>query len=149
MWRCSDGLPFPVNSADRPIKSISITGIGSGYTSAPTISFSGGGGSGAAATAVVRGGQISEINITNAGSGYTSAPTISLSGGGGSNGAATCTVSTVTPALLASYLSHGSPEPEDIQTLTVNDYTFLTNRKRQLQCQVLLNLLDRLKHILN
>ena len=130
MWRCSDGLPFPVNSADRPIKSISITGIGSGYTSAPTVSFSGGGGSNAAATAVVRGGQISEINITNAGSGYTSAPTISLSGGGGSNGAATCTVSTVTPALLASYLSHGSPSSDDIQTLTVNDYKFLTNSKK-------------------
>ena len=78
MWRCSDGVAFPVNSADRPIKDIAITGIGSGYTSAPTVSFSGGGGgSGAAATAVVRGGQISEINITNAGSGYTSAPTIS------------------------------------------------------------------------
>ena len=67
MWLCSTGQPFPVNSADRPIKSISITGIGSGYTSAPTVSFSGGGGSGAAAVAVVRGGQISEINITNAG----------------------------------------------------------------------------------
>lgn len=130
MWRCSDGVAFPVNSADRPIKDITITGIGSGYTSAPTVSFSGGGGSGAAATAVVRGGQISEINITNAGSGYTSAPTISLSGGGGSNGAATCTISTVTPALLASYLSHGSPSSDDLQTLTVNDFTFITNRKK-------------------
>ncbi len=132
MWRCSDGVPFPVNSADRPIKSISITGIGSGYTSAPTVSFSGGGGSGAAATVIVRGGQISEINITNAGSGYTSTPTIVFdnSNTNGSNGAATCTVSTVTPALLASYLSHGSPAADDIQTLTVNDYTFLTNRKK-------------------
>ena len=132
MWRCSDGMPFPVNSADRPIKSISITGVGSGYTSAPTVSFSGGGGSGAAATVIVRGGQISEINITNAGSGYTSAPTIVFdnTNTNGSNGAATCTVSTVTPALLASYLSHGSPTGGDIQTLTVNDYTFITNRKK-------------------
>ena len=130
MWRCSDGQIFPVNSANKPIKDVQITGVGSGYTSAPTVTFVGGGGVGALATAVVRGGQISEINITNAGSGYTSAPNVVFSGGGGSNAAATCTVSTVTHALLTSYLSHGSPQPEDLQTLTVNDYTFITNRKK-------------------
>ena len=132
MWRCSDGLPFPVNTADRPIKRIKITGIGNGYTSAPTISFSGGGGSNAAATAEINtGGQISDIILTNPGSGYTSNPTISFSGGGGTGAAATCVASTVTPAAIASYLSHGSPTADDIQTLTVNDYTFITNRKKK------------------
>ncbi len=132
MWRCSDGLPFPVNTANRPIKRINITGIGNGYSSAPTISFSGGGGSNAAATALINtGGQISDILLTNPGSGYTSNPTISFSGGGGTGAAATCVASTVTPAAIASYLSNGSPTADDIQTLTVNDYTFITNRKKE------------------
>lgn len=72
---------------------IEITNGGSGYTSAPTVSFSGGGGSGAAATAYVgTGGAITAILVTNHGSGYTSAPTVSFSGGGGSGATATATV---------------------------------------------------------
>ncbi|HEY1646232.1 MAG TPA: carboxypeptidase-like regulatory domain-containing protein, partial [Candidatus Saccharimonadales bacterium] len=59
--------------------------VGSGYTSVPTVSFSGGGGSGAAGIAVrSSGGAISAVTITNQGSGYSSAPTILFSGGGGS-----------------------------------------------------------------
>lgn len=65
---------------------------GSGYTSAPTIAFSGGGGSGAAATVTVTNGVVTGFTITNGGSGYTSAPTIAFSGGGGSGAAAVATV---------------------------------------------------------
>ena len=55
---------------------------GAGYSSAPTIAFSGGGGTGATATATESGGAVTAITLTNPGSGYTSAPTITLSGGG-------------------------------------------------------------------
>jgi parallel beta-helix repeat protein len=72
---------------------LEITNGGSGYTSAPTVSFSGGGGSGAAATAYVgTGGAVTSILMTNHGSGYTSTPTVSFSGGGGSGAAATAQV---------------------------------------------------------
>jgi hypothetical protein len=64
------------------IKSVYLTAGGTGYTSAPTISFTGGGGTGAAATAVVSGGVITRINITAYGSGYTSAPTVVITGAG-------------------------------------------------------------------
>lgn len=72
-----------------------MTSTGSGYTSAPTVTFSGGGGSGATGTAtivtsyVTYGGvtspitSVSGITITNPGTGYTSAPAITLTGGGG------------------------------------------------------------------
>lgn len=70
-----------------------ITAAGTGYTSAPTVSFSGGGGSGAAATATVSGGVVTALVMTSFGSGYTSAPAISFSGGGGSGAAATALVS--------------------------------------------------------
>ena len=59
-------------------------GRGSGYSSAPAVSFSGGGGSGAAATAVLGtgaySGQVIRYTITNRGSGYTSAPTVTVAG---------------------------------------------------------------------
>ena len=77
------------------ITSIAVTLGGTGYTSAPTISFTGGGGTGAAATATIAAGTITSIAVTSGGTGYTSTPTISFTGGGGGTGAtATATVST-------------------------------------------------------
>lgn len=78
------------------VADVYLTSLGSGYTSAPSVSFSGGGGSGATATAsittfyTVTAGvttattRVTGITITNPGSGYTSAPSVTLSGGGGS-----------------------------------------------------------------
>jgi hypothetical protein len=51
-----------------------ITFGGTNY-SAPTVSFTGGGGTGAAATLTQSGGAVNTITFTNYGSGYTSAPT--------------------------------------------------------------------------
>lgn len=61
------------------VTAISITNGGSGYTSAPTISFSGGGGTGAAATATITGGVVTAVTVNTAGTGYTSAPTVTFS----------------------------------------------------------------------
>lgn len=72
-----------------------VTAGGTGYTSAPAVGFTGGGGSGAAATAVLTGDAVTSFTITNAGSGYTSAPTVSFTGGGGSG--ATGTVAAAAP----------------------------------------------------
>ena len=74
----------------QPLGSINLINPGSGYTSAPTVSFTGGGQiTAATATAVIDTdstsptfGQITEIDITNGGS-YTSAPTVTIGGGGG------------------------------------------------------------------
>jgi len=52
---------------------------GTGYTSAPNVAFSGGGGSNAAATAVVT-GDLGAFTITAGGSGYTERPTVYLNG---------------------------------------------------------------------
>jgi len=71
------------------INSITVSAGGSGYTSAPTVVFTGGGGSGASATATVANGAVSAVNLTSPGTGYTSAPTVSFSGGGGTGAAAT------------------------------------------------------------
>lgn len=64
---------------------------GSGYTT-PTVSITGGGGSGATAKAAVSNGGVYSVTVTAAGSGYTSAPTVAFSGGGGSGATATATI---------------------------------------------------------
>jgi uncharacterized repeat protein (TIGR01451 family) len=60
---------------------VNVTNGGAGYVVAPTVTFSGGGGSGAAGTAILSGGQVIGVAITNGGTGYTSAPTVSFSSG--------------------------------------------------------------------
>ncbi len=66
--------------------------LNQGYSAAPTVTFSGGGGTGATATAQVASGIVTSIIITNPGTGFTSAPTIALIGGGGTGATATAAV---------------------------------------------------------
>lgn len=66
-----------------------ITGgsFSTGYTSVPTIAFTGGGGTGAAAT--VSNMRVGRAVVTNPGIDYTSLPTIAFSGGGGTGATGT------------------------------------------------------------
>lgn len=69
-----------------------ITAAGTGYTSAPAVAFSGGGGTGAAATATYSGG-VTAVTVGSAGSGYTTAPAVLFSGGGGTGAVAFAIIS--------------------------------------------------------
>ena len=78
------------NYDSNSVASATVTAGGSGYSSAPTVTFSAPtSGITATGTATVSGGAVTAVTITNAGNGYTSAPTITFSGGGGSGAAAT------------------------------------------------------------
>lgn len=61
---------------DTSLHSVAINNIGAGYGTTPSISFTGGGGSGAAATAVVSNGTLSSITLTNYGTGYSIPPSV-------------------------------------------------------------------------
>jgi hypothetical protein len=82
----------PSRSAHGQVVSLTMVNQGTGYTSAPTVSFVSSTGTGAAATATVTDGKITEITITNGGTGYKSAPSVNITGGGGSNAAATASI---------------------------------------------------------
>jgi hypothetical protein len=70
--------------------SIKVNTAGSGYTSAPTIGITGGGGKDATATATLNSDKtLKSIKVDTAGTGYTSAPTIGITGGGGKDATAT------------------------------------------------------------
>ena len=62
---------------------INLISGGYGFADPPTITITGGGGSGATAIAHIANGVIIEIEMTNAGRGYTSVPTVTIAGGGG------------------------------------------------------------------
>lgn len=138
------------------LNSIVVTNPGAGYTSAPSVGFSGGGGgTGAAATAVMLNGAVIEINITNPGSGYTSAPTVNLTGGGSPTTNATAnatlapqsldgiptvnrttTPTIVVPVLIGSpkkinfyYLRAGTDAESSPTIIRPNDYDGAANQK--------------------
>jgi hypothetical protein len=73
------------------VSSITITEAGTGYTSSPTVTFNGGGGSGANAVSGITTfatGTVSVL-VTAGGTGYTNASnlTVTIAGGGGANAA--------------------------------------------------------------
>ena len=78
----------------RRVNQVTVTNVGSGYTSAPAITISGGGGTGAAATCTINAaGQIDSYTITDNGYNYTSNPTITIAApSSGTTATATCTV---------------------------------------------------------
>lgn len=72
--------------------SVVLSSGGTGYASPPSVTISGGGGTGASAVAHMAGTAVESVQIVNAGTGYTSAPTVAISGGSGSGAAATASV---------------------------------------------------------
>lgn len=66
----------------------SLTG-GTGYSSAPTLTAVGGGGTGASFSVSLTGSSVGSITIVSGGTGYTSTPKLVFTGGGGTGAAVT------------------------------------------------------------
>jgi FtsP/CotA-like multicopper oxidase with cupredoxin domain len=79
-------------NGQRNVNGLTLTNPGAGYASVPAVNFSGGGGSGAAATARLAATSVASVTLTSFGSGYTSAPTVNFSGGGGTGAGAFSTL---------------------------------------------------------
>ena len=74
-------ITFPINAqltSTSILDSITVTDPGSGYSQAPAVVITGGGGSNAIAEASIRNGRIEQIFIKDPGAGYSSAPNVSL-----------------------------------------------------------------------
>lgn len=86
-------VPGYTSQASGGVSGVTLSNNGSGYTSAPTVAFSGGSGAGTEAVANLSNGIT--IAITAGGTGYSTAPTISIAppAPGGVQAIATCTVS--------------------------------------------------------
>lgn len=90
-------------NATSAVIQVTVTKPGSLYNAAPTVKFSGGGGSGAAGTAVMAGSgsnqTVASVNITNIGSGYTSMPTVTFTPVPGKTGSGATGVPVLSPGL--------------------------------------------------
>lgn len=94
------------------IKSVTITSGGSGYTTAPTVTFSPSPGVDAVGIATISGGKVTGITFpgdeilgTKIGSGYLVPPSITFSGGGGSGATATASIYTKSDADLSASMT--------------------------------------------
>jgi hypothetical protein len=67
-----------ISSNLKSVQSVVITNPGAGYTLAPTLQITGGGGSGAAGTVFIGDGTVGIVTLSDAGSGYTTAPTVTI-----------------------------------------------------------------------
>ena len=74
------------------VQGINLVSGGFGYSDPPTITITGGGGTGAAAAPVLLDGVIVGITLSSKGSGYTSVPTVTITGGGGEGATATAVI---------------------------------------------------------
>ena len=81
-----------INTTTGGVATVKLTAgfSGAGYETAPTVSFSGGGGNGATASATM---SVTGLAITNSGSGYANGTLpLTFSGGGGTGAAGTATI---------------------------------------------------------
>lgn len=74
------------------VVSVSVVTGGTGYVVAPTVSFSGGGGTQAAALAHMAGTIVQSVVLTTGGTGYSAAPTVTLTAATGSGAHAVAAV---------------------------------------------------------
>ena len=87
----------PFNAADyttttaSQVATVTVTAGGSGYSSAPAVSFASGS---AAATAVLKDGAVVKVRVTNGGSSYTSGPAVTIVGAATASNAAIVTTQT-------------------------------------------------------
>ena len=118
-----------VNRGSIATSDIVIANGGTSYGSAPTLTVSGGGGTGASFTATVGSNAITGVNLVSGGSGYYETPTIAISGAGSSlassttvDGSTTATVSS-TSTLTADMLVTGTGIPADTTIVSITNAT--------------------------
>jgi hypothetical protein len=107
-----------------------VANPGVGYLVPPTVSFAGGGGTGAAATAsltINSSGQVWLITMTNGGAGFTSAPTVTLTAAGGDPGTGATALAFLAQEPPKGYWVFESKTDPSVNTLTqTGDKSVLT-----------------------
>lgn len=85
-----NGTVFVQEGGVSPV--LAITNSGTGYTSAPTVTISGGSGHGATAVATIETPAVTAVNVINGGSQYSTPPSVVFASGGGTGAAASATI---------------------------------------------------------
>lgn len=112
------------------VGSVIITSGGSGYATAPTVTFAApaGGGTTALGTAVVQNGAVVQVIITNPGSGYTAAPTVTFAGGSGTGAAGTANLISALNFLASQYANPSAKTYFFVTTSVANLPNYATQK---------------------
>jgi len=106
----------------KSVQQVVITNPGAGYTLAPTLQITGGGGSGAAGTVFIGDGTVGVVTITSEGSGYTTAPTVTITGPTGVGTTATAEAVVSTAGTLTSInITNAGAGYTSSPTITIGD----------------------------
>lgn len=95
------GVPGFTHQQLNGLSRVDVTTPGTGYTTAPAVAFTGGGGTGASGHATILGGAVTAVIIDNPGINYTTAPTVGLTGGAGAGAVATAVLDVMENAVVA------------------------------------------------
>jgi hypothetical protein len=100
---------------------ITLENSGSGYTTVPTVTITGGSGTGATAVATIGTPGVLAVNVITGGTSYTTAPGVVFSGGGGTGAAATANIDPqgVVTVTITSSGSYFQTNPGVLPTMTV------------------------------
>ena len=106
----------------KSVQQVVITNPGAGYTLAPTLQITGGGGSGAAGTVFIGDGAVGIVTLSDAGSGYTTAPTVTITApvGVGTQATAEAVVSTAGTITAINIVNAGAGYTSS-PTITIGD----------------------------
>lgn len=103
--------PRTKGAALQTVYRLTLTAAGSGYTTPPTVTFSGGAGSGAKAEALLnQDGTLAAVVLLAGGLSYTSAPTVTITGGGGSGATATAFIQPSGAILVSEEMQNYDPQ---------------------------------------
>lgn len=105
------------------VASITVTNGGSGYLKAPTVTITGGGGTGAIAQAFITGDAVSSIQVVLGGDDFTSIPTVTISNPDVDRGDVATATATLSSNLISAdtivYSQRGEPDPRNWDRETV------------------------------
>lgn len=107
----------PFTTSTNGVTAIASVLAGSHYSSAPSVTFTGGNGYGATATATLS-AVVSAISLVAAGTGYTGTPTVAITGGGGSG--ATATATAISGAITQITITNAGTGYTSVPTVTIS-----------------------------
>ena len=111
-----------VNASAKSVQNIDLVNPGSGYTVAPLVQITGGGGAGAAATAYIGNGLVGVITVTSGGGGFTTSPTVTIAGPAGVGTTATAhAVVSSAGTITAINITNAGAGYTQIPNITISD----------------------------
>lgn len=113
------------------VGSVTITNAGSGYTTAPTVTFTApaSGGTTATGTATIQGGTVISVTITDPGAGYTSAPSVTFSAPtSGTTATGTANLTSAMEVLTGDYANPNSKTYFFVTDVTADASLYIPNK---------------------